>query len=78
MAGSPIAILLPYFKKYGVEMYILLGFALYFKMKRKEAKVYKNLYGEYDFQRRYTLDKIDEYVALVEKRKEHQHEVAKH
>jgi hypothetical protein len=56
MAGNPLQKLLPYGKKYGVEIYCSLGFALAAYMKYQISKVYKNVYSEYDFQRRLIVE----------------------
>ncbi len=62
MAGNPLQKLLPYMKKYAVELYVSLGFVLYLKNEYSIKSTYKHLYSENDFQRRYTLDKMDQFM----------------
>lgn len=62
MAGNPIALLVPYIKKYGVQIYLILGPLLYLMNERKIQNTYATVYSENDFQRKYYLEKLAEVV----------------
>lgn len=63
MAGNPIAILAPYVKKYAVELYLGFGVFAYFKHNSNISKTYKSVYGKFDFQRRYHLEKLKAFIS---------------
>jgi hypothetical protein len=70
MAGNPLAKLLPYIKKYGTEIFIILGPLLWLKQAYGNSKIYKNVYSENDFQRQYQLENLKKYIKEHDKKKE--------
>ena len=62
MAGSPIAILSPYVKKYIVEIITISGPLFYLLKNRRDQKIYNELYSKNDYERRSTLEDIREYL----------------
>jgi hypothetical protein len=69
MAGSPVAKIAPYVKKYIVEMIVVAGPLFYWMKTRRDNKTYKHLYSKNDFERRATLDDIKEFLS----KEEHKH-----
>jgi hypothetical protein len=62
MAGNPLAILFPYVKKYAVELYLLIGAYSYFSHQRNLSRTYNSLYSKFDFQRKYHIERLRNFV----------------
>ncbi len=61
MAGNPLAKLVPYVKKYGMELYITTG-VLAFLLRTRNAKyTYNFVYSKNDFERRQALEEMKSY-----------------
>jgi hypothetical protein len=60
MAGSPVAIIAPYVKKYIVEIIAISGPLFWYLKYRKDNKIYRQVYSKNDFERKYTLDSLKE------------------
>jgi hypothetical protein len=58
MAGSPLAPIISFVKKYPWQVYASFGPIIYLYMKYKTNSVYANLYSENDFTRALLLEKI--------------------
>ena len=67
MAGNPLSKLVPHIKKNAVLLYILAGPLIYLNGLRKDAKIYKSVYGENDFRRAYHLDRLREHIDNEER-----------
>lgn len=78
MAGNPLQILIPHIKKNAVLLYILAGPLLYLAGRRKDAKIYKTVYGENDFHRSYHLERLRDHIDQEERNRSTAAEVTKH
>jgi hypothetical protein len=63
MAGSPVALITPYVKKYIIEIIALSGPLFYLLKMRRDNKIYRQLYSKNDFERQYTLDALQEHLT---------------
>ena len=66
MAGNPLAKLFPYIKKYAVEIYLSIGVYAYFSHNYKLNQTYTSLYSKYDFERKYHLERLRNFVQKSE------------
>lgn len=62
MAGSPIAILAPFLKKYGAELFVVAGVLAYWKRRSSFDYTYRFVYSKNDFERKKTLEDINNFV----------------
>ena len=62
MAGNPLAKYFPWIKQNAVPIYIGMGVFLYFNRQRTNYNTYKFVYSKNDFERRYHLDRMEEYL----------------
>ena len=69
MAGNPLQKLFPIIKKNIVIIWMSVGFILFLKMRYNEEKIYKWVYSENDFQRRYHLERIRKFTIQEEQRR---------
>ena len=62
MAGNPLAKLLPYVKKYAVEIYLGIGIYAAISHQMNLNKTYRSVYSKFDFQRVHHMEKLRNYV----------------
>ena len=62
MAGNPLAKYLPGVKKNAAMIYLGIGVLTYLKRYRNSTKTYKIVYSKNDFERRYHLEKLEEFI----------------
>ena len=62
MAGNPLAKYLPWVKKNAVYLYLGFGVLTYLKRYKNQTNTYKIVYSKNDFERRYHLDKLEEFI----------------
>jgi len=63
MAGNPLAKLLPYIKKYAMELYIGAGVFAYVMRMRSNNYTYAFVYSRNDFERRKALDNFKDFLS---------------
>ena len=62
MAGNPLVKYLPWMKQNAVSPYLGIGVFLFFYRQRLTSKTYKMVYSKNDFERRYHLEKLEEFL----------------
>jgi hypothetical protein len=62
MSGNPLMKYLPWVRKNAVFLYLGLGLILYLKRMSIINNTYNHVYSKNDFERRYHLEKIEEYL----------------
>lgn len=62
MAGNPLVKYFPWIKKNSVGLYLGLGLILYFQRQKLLSDTYKLVYSKNDFERRYHLERMEEYL----------------
>ena len=62
MAGNPLAKYFPWIKKNAVMLYIGAGFFLFLYRQRLVSQTYRFVYSKNDFERKYHLDKLEEFL----------------
>ena len=62
MAGNPLVKYFPWIKQNAVMIYLGTGVFLYFYRQRIASNTYKMVYSKNDFERRYHLEKLEEYL----------------
>ena len=62
MAGNPLEKYFPFIKRNAIVLFIGFGGVAYLARLRRNQKTYKWIYSKNDFERRYHLEKLEEFI----------------